>query len=72
LLAKVARAALYAKGTARRLAISQARKAGADHVKVVVRHSDERVGGDGGAVFLGTEITATAAGRPRLKERQSV
>jgi N-methylhydantoinase A/oxoprolinase/acetone carboxylase beta subunit len=60
-------AVAYGRNTARRLARSLARKAGADRTRVIIRHSDNLMGKPGDTVFLGTEIIATAVGRPRLR-----
>jgi N-methylhydantoinase A/oxoprolinase/acetone carboxylase beta subunit len=60
------RAVEHGKKTAHRLARDLARKAGADHVRVSVRHDDEVVDNASDSVFLGVEIIATAVGRPRL------
>ncbi|MEE9399097.1 MAG: hydantoinase/oxoprolinase family protein [Dehalococcoidales bacterium] len=60
-------AVAYAKRTACRLARHRARQAGASRVKLStkVNHRIVPVGAE--CIYLGTEITTTAAGRPQLK-----
>ncbi len=65
-------AAACAAREARRLAEAHAREAGAVAVEVTARREDRTVrAGDGHELFLESEITATAAGRPGIAARGS-
>ena len=60
-------AAEWAGHEARALAEARAREAGAREVRVEVERNDSIAQGkDGSRVFIESEITATALGRPRL------
>jgi len=61
-------AVIYAKNTACRLARRRAHEAGATRVKVYTEHNDETAGLQNDRLRIGTEIVATAVGRPRLKQ----
>lgn len=61
-------AAAYALSEAGRLAKERAREAGAVDVQLQTRRSDQIVCAQGVEVYLGTEVVATATGRPRLAE----
>jgi hypothetical protein len=66
---KLEAAAAYAHAEVARLAESQARRAGADNPVVEVQRHDQIYRFESGAgedIYLGTEIVATAVGRPRL------
>jgi N-methylhydantoinase A/oxoprolinase/acetone carboxylase beta subunit len=65
---ELADAADHAQKTARRLARSHALEAGAGKVKIFVERNDQIVPLVNDLLYLGTEITATAAGRPQPKE----
>jgi N-methylhydantoinase A/oxoprolinase/acetone carboxylase beta subunit len=56
-----------AKKTARRLARERAREAGAASIRVRMSRRDETASAGGELMHLGTEIIATAMGRPRLR-----
>ena len=60
----------YARRTAVRLARKHAHEAGASRIKLQVSEDERivRVGAE--LLYLGTEIIATAVGRPKLKERR--
>ena len=65
-------AAACAEREARRLAEAHAREAGAVAVEVTARREDRTVrASDGHELFLESEITATAAGRPGIAARGS-
>lgn len=57
-------AAAYATQRARELAVQRATDAGADQVDVTVERVDNTVEDNGNIVFFGSEITASAMGRP--------
>jgi len=61
-------AVTYAKKTACRLARRRAHEAGAARVKVYTKRNDETVELQNDRLHIGTELVATAVGRPRLKE----
>ncbi|MAG14746.1 MAG: hypothetical protein CL874_02540 [Dehalococcoidales bacterium] len=61
-------AASYARNTADRLARHRAHRAGAGQVKVRLERKDRVVMVCGERLYLGTEILATAVGRPRIKQ----
>lgn len=65
---KLTKAAAYAQNTARRLAQHRAHQAGARQVKVFMERKDQIVRISNEEVYLGTEIIATAIGRPRPRE----
>ena len=66
---KLADAIAYAKDTARRLAREHAYQAGASSVQVHTEQHDLTVpSSTEQALFIETEVIATAVGRPRLKE----
>jgi len=56
-----------ARKTARRLARELARKAGAAGIRVRMSRRDETASAGGELMHLGTEVIATAMGRPRLR-----
>jgi len=65
---QLADAVAYAKDVARRLARDRARQAGASVVKVHTEQDDRTAQiGSGDKIYIETEVTATAVGRPRLK-----
>jgi len=61
-------AVTYAKKTACRLARRRAHEAGAARVKVYTKRNDETVDLQNDRLHIGTELVATAVGRPRLKD----
>ncbi len=61
-------AVAFAKSTAQRLARRRAHEAGADRVRVHTRRNDETLSLQNDQLHFGTEITATALGRPRLQK----
>jgi N-methylhydantoinase A/oxoprolinase/acetone carboxylase beta subunit len=61
-------AATYATSTARRTARSRAHQAGARRVKVYSKREDHIINVYSDLVYLGSEITATAVGRPQSAE----
>jgi len=61
-------AAGYARNTADRLARHRAHRAGAGQVKVRLERKDRVVMVYNERLYLGTEILATAVGRPRIKK----
>ena len=60
----------YARRTVTRLAQKHAHEAGASRIKLQVTEDERIVRAGGDLIYLGTEITATAVGRPKLKERR--
>ncbi len=60
----------YARRTATRLARKRAHDAGASRIRLQVTEDERIVRAGTDLVYLGTEIVATAIGRPRLKERR--
>lgn len=61
-------AVTYARNTASRLARRRAYEAGATRVKVYTKRNDESVELQNDHLHIGTEVVATAVGRPRIKE----
>jgi N-methylhydantoinase A/oxoprolinase/acetone carboxylase beta subunit len=59
----------YARNTVTRLVSQHAHQAGASRVKIQVSEDERIVRAGTELIYLGTEITATAVGRPKLKER---
>lgn len=66
---ELAAAAAYAQKTAGRLARSRAFQAGASKVKMYIERNDQIVPIANDSLYLGTEVVATAAGRPQSKGR---
>ncbi len=65
---ELADAADHARKTARRLARRRALEAGAGKVKIFIERNDQIVPIANDCLYLGTEIIATAIGRPQPKE----
>jgi N-methylhydantoinase A/oxoprolinase/acetone carboxylase beta subunit len=64
----------YATGKSSSLADAYARRAGASVVQVLISRKDQIVDADGtqkGGFFLGSEVKATATGRPRLSNNKN-
>jgi N-methylhydantoinase A/oxoprolinase/acetone carboxylase beta subunit len=59
-----------AMDAARQLAEANARDAGAESVRVTVEREDSVISVRGLEVYLGTQVVATAVGRPRLAQRE--
>jgi len=67
---RLADAVACAKNAARRLAQDRAHRAGASAVQVYTEQHDRTalIGGEFDEIYIETEVTATAVGRPQLKE----
>ncbi len=65
---QLADAVTYAKDAARRLAQDRAHRAGANLVQVYIEQHDRTAQVGSECLYIETEVIATAAGRPQLKE----